>query len=400
MVSDNLQYDKYVCISLTSDKHPLSEVRKSGNEGVVYHRLCWRNARFVSSELLGDAILLEQSLNGRRRLMGSKRTKKGVMTVPGSGPAAAGEMVRLEELGTRARDFLRQAKAANTRKAYRADWADFASWCAKYRREPLPARPDTVAYYLADKSAHLKVSTLQRRLATISEAHRAAGYESPNHQPQVRLVWQGIRREKGIAQEHKKPALTKHIRLMVARLPETLLGARDRALLLLGFSGAMRRSELVGLEVSDVAQADEGLVVMIQKSKTDQVREGRKVGIPFGTNPETCPVRALHAWLEAAGIEAGPLFRPVNRHGHVQEKRLSDRAVAEVVKRSLKAAGKSARGYSGHSLRAGLVTQAAIAGASERSIQDQSGHRSLAVMRRYIRDGSLFRENAAAKVGL
>jgi integrase len=257
-----------------------------------------------------------------------------------------------------------------------------------------------VAYYLTDRAARLKVSTLQRRLATIAEAHRAAGHESPNSHPKVRLVWQGIRREKGVAQDHKKPALTRHLRLMVSSLPESPLGARNRALLLLGFAGAMRRSELVGLDVCDLAQADEGLVVTIRKSKTDQVRQGRKVGIPFGGSPETCPVRAVRAWLELSGIKEGALFRPVNRHGHVSDKRLSGHAVAEVVKHTLKAAGKSARGYSGHSLRAGLVTQAAIAGASERSIQEQSGHRSLLVLRRYIRDGSLFRENVAAKVGL
>ena len=156
----------------------------------------------------------------------------------------------------------------------------------------------------------------------------------------------------------------------------------------------------MSLDVADLAQADEGLVVTIRKSKTDQVRAGRKVGIPYGTANDTCPVRAIDAWLAAAGIEEGALFRPVNRHGQVLASRLSDRAVAEVVKRSLKAAGKSPRGYSGHSLRAGLVTQAAMSGVSERAIQDQSGHKSLTVMRRYIRDGSLFRENAAAKVGL
>jgi integrase len=264
----------------------------------------------------------------------------------------------------------------------------------------LPAAPDTVAYYLTDKSVRLKVSTLQRRLATIAEAHRAAGHASPNGHPQVRLVWQGIRRDKGVAQDHKKPALTRCIRLMVGRLPDNLLGVRDRALLLLGFAGAMRRSELVGLDVSDVAQAEEGLVITIRKSKTDQVRLGRKVGIPFGSSAETCPVRAVHAWLSASGIVDGPLFRAVNRHGHLMQKRLSDRTVAEVVKRSLTSAGMSRRGYSGHSLRAGFVTQAAMAGVSERSIQEQSGHRSLVVLRRYIRDGSLFRENAAAKIGL
>jgi site-specific recombinase XerD len=264
----------------------------------------------------------------------------------------------------------------------------------------MPASPDTVAYYLADRSQDLKTSTLQRRLATISEAHRAAGVESPTKHTQVRDVWAGICREKGMAQGHAKPTLTKHIREMVEHLPDSLLGVRDRALILLGYAGAMRRSELVGLDVTDLAIAEEGLVVLIRKSKTDQVGVGRKIGIPFGEHPETCPVRAVQAWIEEGDIDEGPLFRAVNKHGDVSDKRLSDQVVADVVKRSLRAAGKSAKKYAAHSLRAGLITQAAIAGVSERAIQDQSGHKSLAVMRRYIRDGSLFRENAAAKVGL
>ncbi len=319
---------------------------------------------------------------------------------PSTPRAAAHHAARLEDIGAEATKYLEQSKAPNTRRAYRSDWADFTAWCQKYRRDPMPALPSTVAYYLADRSQSLKTSTLERRLATISEAHRAAGFESPNTSAEVRLVWAGIRREKGVAQAHKKPALTKHIRAMVDALPEKLLGIRDRALILLGFAGAMRRSELVGLDVTDVSFADEGLVVVIRKSKTDQVQAGRKVGIPFGKQPETCPVRAVFAWIEEAEIEEGPLFRSVNKHSHVMESRLSDRTVANVVKRSLLAAGKSARGFAAHSLRAGLITQAAMAGVSERAIQDQSGHKSLTVMRRYIRDGSLFRENAAAKVGL
>lgn len=314
--------------------------------------------------------------------------------------AARAEAEKLEEIGAEAKKYLEQSKAANTRRAYRADWEDFSGWCEKYRRLPLPASPDTVAYYLADRSQRLKTSTLQRRLAAIAEAHRAAGFEAPTKSAQVKLVWAGIRREKGVAQAHKKPTLTKHIRAMVEHLPDSLLGVRDRALILLGFAGAMRRSELVGLDLTDVALGEEGLVVTIRKSKTDQVRVGRKVGIPYGTDPSTCPVRAVLTWIEEAEIEEGPLFRSVNRHGHVQETALSGRAVADIVKRSLVAAGKSARGFAAHSLRAGLITQAAMAGVSERAIQDQSGHKSLIVMRRYIRDGSLFRENAAAKVGL
>ena len=314
--------------------------------------------------------------------------------------AAAQHAQELETIGQDASRYLEHSKAANTRRAYESDWADFSTWCEKYRRLSIPASPDTVAYYLADRSRDLKSSTLQRRLATIAEAHRAASHESPTKASQVRLVWAGIRREKGTAQAHKKPVLTKHVRAMVDHLPHNLLGVRDRALILLGFAGAMRRSELVGIDVTDVAMTDEGLVVLIRKSKTDQAKAGRKVGIPFGEHVETCPVRSVLAWIDEAEIDEGPLFRSVNKHGHVMETRLSDRAVADVVKRSLVAAGKSARGYAAHSLRAGLITQAAMAGVSERAIQDQSGHKSLAVMRRYIRDGSLFRENAAAKVGL
>ena len=310
------------------------------------------------------------------------------------------QAARLEELGERASAYIEGAKAENTRRSYRSDWADFTAWCVKYRRQSMPASPDTVAYYLADRSQDLKTSTLQRRLSTIAEAHRAAGIESPAKHAQVRYVWAGICREKGVAQSHMKPTLTKHIREMVENLPDSLLGVRDRALILLGYAGAMRRSELVGLDVTDLAIAEEGLVVMIRKSKTDQVGVGRKIGIPFGVHPETCPVRAVQAWIEEADIDEGPLFRSVNKHGDVSDRRLSDQVVADVVKRSLLAAGKSARKYAAHSLRAGLITQAAMACVSERAIQDQSGHKSLAVMRRYIRDGSLFRENAAAKVGL
>ncbi len=309
-------------------------------------------------------------------------------------------IIDLQALGRAADGFARKAKSANTRRAYTADWDDFGYWCQRFGRVPLPASPETVALYLADCSGRLKASTLQRRLATIAEAHKTAGLESPTRSPQVRLVWAGIRREKGVAQDHRKPVLTRHLRAMLAHLPATLVGARDRALLLLGFAGAMRRSELVGLDVADVAFTDDGLVAVVRRSKTDQTGVGRKVGIPFGSHPDTCPVRAVQGWLDATRLDDGPLFRRVDRHGFVGDARLCDRAVAEVVKRTLLAAGKSARLYAGHSLRAGLITQAAMNGVSERAIADQSGHKSLLVLRRYIRDGSLFRENAAAKVGL
>ena len=187
---------------------------------------------------------------------------------------------------------------------------------------------------------------------------------------------------------------------MMANLPDRLLGVRDRALLLVGFAGAFRRSELVSLNVRDLKFTNDGLTVTLRRSKTDQEGSGRKVGIPYGSSPETCPVRSLRAWLEASGIESGPVFRPINRHGQIRPSRLSDRAVALIVKRAAEAAGKDPAEFAGHSLRSGLATAAAIGGASERAIMKQTGHRSTAMVRRYIRDGSLFRENAAARVGL
>ena len=186
---------------------------------------------------------------------------------------------------------------------------------------------------------------------------------------------------------------------MVATLPDNLLGLRDRALLLIGFAGAFRRSELVSLDVEDVEECAEGLRVTLRRSKTDQEGAGEVKGIPYGRKLETCPVRALRAWLEAAGITAGPIFRSVNRHGQVQPGRLSDKAVALVVKRAAEAAGFDATRYAGHSLRTGLTTSAAAAGVQERDIMRQTGHRSVNMVRRYIREGELFRSNAAAQVG-
>ena len=187
---------------------------------------------------------------------------------------------------------------------------------------------------------------------------------------------------------------------MVTALPDGILGTRDRALLLVGFSSACRRSELVGLDHQDVQPTSDGLVLTLRRSKTDQEGAGRSIGVPYGSDPNTCPVRSLAAWLDASGITAGPIFRPINRHGHVGSSRLSDRSVALIVKKYAAAAGLGPQHYSGHSLRAGLATSAAAAGASERAIMAQTGHRSAAMVRRYIRDGSLFRENAAAVVGL
>jgi integrase len=177
-------------------------------------------------------------------------------------------------------------------------------------------------------------------------------------------------------------------------------GCRDRALLLLGFAGALRRSELVGLDVADVSEGTDGLTVRLRRSKTDQEGAGRTIGVPYGSNPITCPVRAWRGWLEVSGIAEGPAFRPVDRHGHIGATRLSAPAVALVLKRHAARAELDPGEVAGHSLRAGLATSAAVAGVPERVIAEQTGHKGTAMLRRYIREGSLFRENAAGAVGL
>jgi site-specific recombinase XerD len=305
----------------------------------------------------------------------------------------------LAEIADRASEFIQQSKAKNTVRAYRADWDHFTAWCRSHGQSSLPASADTVALYVADLAASLKPATITRRISAISQAHQIAGMESPTRAAKVRLVLAGIRRTLGTAQEAKTPVLVDDQR-MIARLPEGLLGVRDRALLLIGFAGGFRRSELTALDRDAVEITRDGLVVTIRRSKTDQEGEGRKIGVPYGSNPATCPVRSFQSWLESSGITEGPLFRPINRHGKMAAKRLSGAAVADIVKKYVEAVGLDASHFAGHSLRSGLATSAAAAGASERSIMNQTGHRSEKMVRRYIKDGSLFRENAAAVLGL
>ncbi len=300
----------------------------------------------------------------------------------------------------RAREFARQSKAENTLRGYRADWRDFCAWCERGGQRPLPASPETVAAYIAECAGRLKVGSIQRRLNAIAEAHKAVGLDSPTAAGIVRNTLKGIRRTLGTAAVQKAPALTADIREMVEATDAGLIGARDRAIVLLGFAGAFRRAEVVGLDVSDLAFSRDGLTVTLRRSKTDQDGQGRNVGIPYGSNPDTCPVRMVQTWIESACISDGPVFRSLNRHGRVQPDRLSPVDVARVVKKLAQRAGLDPAKYAGHSLRAGHATSAAASGASERSIMNQTGHKSVQMVRRYIREGNLFRENSAGKLGL
>jgi integrase len=305
-------------------------------------------------------------------------------------------------------DYAREAAALNTKRAYRAAWQDFNGWCQSRGAVSLPAAPEAVGSYLAERASGssggepLKVSTLSLRLVAIGKAHRLAGHRLDTRHPAIRETMQGIRRKHGSAPTKKEAAVSAVIRDAVnglAKLPG-LRPLRDRAMLLVGFAAALRRSELVALDVADVAFVMEGLILTLRRAKTDQEGKGTEIAIPFGASDRTCPVVTLKAWLKAASIEGGAIFRAVSRHGLLGSARLSDKDVARVVKASVAAAGYDPDAYGGHSLRSGFITSAARAGVQEAHIQNQSRHRSLPVLRGYIRRGSLFVDNAAAKVGL
>ena len=282
--------------------------------------------------------------------------------------------------------------APATRRAYRADLDHFRAWGGD-----VPATDAHVAAYIAAHATTLKVATLTRRLAAISVAHEAASLPNPVRSPLVRATMRGVRRERGSAQRQAKPLLREDLFAVLAAMGDGMKDVRDRALLLLGFAGGFRRSELVGLDCADIEHVRQGIVATLRRSKTDQDGEGRKIGIPFGRT-KWCPVAALDQWLDAAGIEDGAIFRRVDRHGRVLRERLSAEAVSLIVQERVAAAGYDPANFSGHSLRAGLATSAAQAGVSSFKIRQQTGHASDAMLGRYVRDGELFTGNAAGAV--
>ena len=310
-------------------------------------------------------------------------------------------LAELEDLYVRTVAYAESAKATATRRAYASDFADFERFCRHLGEPSLPALPATIAAYIASLGKTKKPATIQRRLTSISVVHHNAGLESPTVHPGVRSVWAGIRNARGVAQRGKDAILTDDLRALVGVLDDRrLIGLRDRALLLVGFAGAFRRSEIVSLDVEDVRFVDAGLEVHLRRSKTDQAGEGRLIGLPYGSNRATCPVRSLQAWIAAAEFAEGPIFRHVDRHGRIAGQRLSPAAVADVVKRCAQRAGLDPARVAGHSLRAGFVTSAALRGVSETLIAEQTGHKSLTTLRRYVRPATVWQQNAAAKVGL
>ena len=287
--------------------------------------------------------------------------------------------------------YLQASLSENTRHAYGKDIQHFLAWGGR-----IPASPESVASYVAVHADRLAVATLSRRVVAIGKAHTIRRLPSPTHSELVKATLRGIRRTCGSTQRRVKPALMCDIKQMVAGL-SGMKGARDKALLLTGFAGAFRRSELVALQVEDVLFVEEGILIHLHRGKTDQTGQGRDVAIPH-VRGRYCPVKAVKEWIKLGGIESGSLFRRVDRYGHVMEQGLGAQSVALIVKEHVQAIGLDAQDYSGHSLRSGLVTSAASGGVSAWKICQQTGHQSEAVMRRYIRDGRLFSDNPVRKI--
>ena len=274
----------------------------------------------------------------------------------------------LEELVRRTKEFAKGAKAPATVKAYRSDWLDFEQWCGSHQMVSLPATPETVALYIADRAFTLASGTITRRLTSITHAHRAKGHtETPatTHHTIVGEALSGIRRSIGTAQSGKTPLLSGDIRKIIAACPQSLLGSRDRALVLVGFASACRCSKLARIDCVYLTFSDHGVVFDLRKSKTDQEGAARKVALPLGMNLETCPVRSLRTWLDAAHITVGSVFRAVDRQEHVSKSGLNKDSIGVILKPAAPRAGLKTDTLGGHSLRAGHVTQAAMNGVSE-----------------------------------
>ncbi|MEO9298990.1 site-specific integrase [Devosia alba] len=304
-------------------------------------------------------------------------------------------LVTIPTPGDSARRYARASKSDGTLRAYGSALRSFEAWCSAHDLQAVPADVTTVVDFLsAEADAGRKVSSIAQKAAAIRWAHKTAGLLSPTDAEAVQNVMRGIRREVGVAPVQKQPATAERILTMIAHVPDTMAGKRDRAMLLLGFAGAFRRSELAALNVDDLTYGEAGVDVLIRRSKTDQEGQGKTVAVPHGTH--LLPVQALRTWLVAAGITTGPIFRSVSRSGKVGEDAITGHTVANVVKRYAKLAGLEVAGFSGHSLRAGFVTSAADRGADLNRIMDVSRHVDPRTVRTYIRRADRYKDHAGS----
>jgi integrase len=320
-----------------------------------------------------------------------------------SGDAPATPPAGAEAALAAARAYARDALAPETRRAYAADWAHFSSWCREAGCAPLPAEPAAVAAYLASLAGLYSRSALERRLAAIGHAHRLRDHEWSAGHPAIRATLRGIHRTHRRRGRQAAALTSAELKRLVAACGGDLAGLRDRALLLLGFAGALRRAELVAVDREHIRFTDAGLRLLLPSSKTDQEGKGAELGIGRGRRRETCPVRALEAWLDASGCRFGPVFRKVDRWGNVEHRRLGGDAVRDVLLRRAREAKLTVHGterLSPHGLRAGFVTEAYLAGARDEQVMDHTRHRDLKTMRGYVRRARLVTDSATKLLDL
>jgi site-specific recombinase XerD len=298
---------------------------------------------------------------------------------------------------------LQSSKANNTVRAYKSDFNDFGLFCAQNGFKSLPSEPKIVSLYLTYLSTKdIKMSTLKRRLVSIGVIHKLKGHYLDTKHPLIIENIMGIKRRKGSVQKGKKPLLINNLKQIINVIDkvknEEIKKLRDRSIILIGFSGGFRRNEIVSLDYEDLDFVPEGLKVSLKRSKTDQFGEGLVKGLPYFDNSQYCPVVSIKNWIEISKINSGPLFRRFTKGSKLSDNRLSDQTVALLIKDYLKIAGIESSYYSGHSLRSGFATSAAEAGAEERNIMTMTGHKSPEMVRRYIKEANLFKNNPLNKL--
>ena len=298
---------------------------------------------------------------------------------------------------------LKSSKANNTIRAYKSDFNDFGLFCAQNGLKSLPSEPKIISLYLTHLSTkNVKMSTLKRRLVSIGVIHKLKGHYLDTKHPSIIENIMGIKRRKGSIQKGKKPLLINNLKLLINVIDkenhEELMRLRDRSIILIGFSGGFRRNEIVSLDFDDLDFVSEGLKIYLKRSKTDQFGEGSVKALPYFENTKYCPVISLKKWIEISNIESGPLFRRFSKGSKLTNNRLTDQTVALLIKKYLKVGGIENKNYSGHSLRSGFATSAAESGAEERNIMAMTGHKSPEMVRRYIKEANLFKNNPLNKI--
>ena len=297
---------------------------------------------------------------------------------------------------------LKLSKATNTLRAYKSDFKDFGSFCAKHGFSSMPTEPKVLSLYLTHLSANSKISTLRRRLVSIGVVHRLKGHYLDTKHPIIIENLMGLKRKKGTIQTGKKPILISHLKQIINTIDDQKIPRikklRNRTLILIGFGGGFRRTELISINHEDLDFVAEGVKITLRRSKTDQFGEGIIKGLPYFNNEKYCPVTSLKNWINLSNIKTGPIFRRFAKGSILTDHRLTDQSVVLIIKNYLNLAGINNQNFSGHSLRSGFATVAAESGADERSIMAMTGHKTTQMVRRYIREANIFKNNALNKI--